>query len=256
MGKNKDISKIDQDHIESYLQNLEDQGYQPATVLLHLRSLRAFFNSLIRKRAIKWNPTALVNRSARRKKKPVLKLHQVEGLRTHIHAHYRPILEYFLYTGVRPSEVADLKWHHVDMENEVIHQPCRKVREPRDIHMTPPLRRLFQSLRNDRDTDDYVFTGVRGEKIQYSMLRGVFHEAAEKAGVLHQVPSFSLRTFRDTYVSRLAAKYPAFVVQQIMHHSSVTISEQYVGRLTDETKRAAESIKWGDEEGEGRVLEI
>ncbi len=257
IGKNKDISRIDQEHIEDYLQEMEDQGYRPATVLLHLRALRAFFNTLIQRKLLKWNPTALIKRSIKKRKKPVLKLAQVQALRSHIHPHYRPLLEYFLYTGVRPSEAGDLQWQHISMEDQVIHQPCRKVREPRDIHMTPPLQRLFRNLHNNQRPDDYVFTGVRGERLQYSTVRLMFHEAAQRSGVLSQMPTFSLRTFRDTYVSRIAARWPAFIVQQIMHHSSVSISEQYVGRLTDETRRAAESITWEEEDEEpGRRLDL
>jgi integrase len=65
----------------------------------------------------------------------------------------RPIFTVAFFTGLRRSEVLNLKWSNVNLREKVIRVTDTKTGEPRAVYITPPVEDALRSLTRRLDTD-------------------------------------------------------------------------------------------------------
>lgn len=148
------ISEINPFLIEKYKQKRKEDGVSVRTINIELACLRRMFNM-----ALKWgwarkNPLKEVKLFKEPKGKdrilsPEEKVRLFDAIRLSQRTlHLEPIVITALATGMRKSEVVNLKWPHVDLVNRLIIVEGTKSGYVRKIPMNTLNTRLTEVLSN------------------------------------------------------------------------------------------------------------
>ena len=200
------------------------------------------------KMAIRWryvdrNPVSSVEKMKVPKRFPgFLKLDEIDRLLKACRGSYiYPIVMTALHTGMRKSELLNLKWSDVDFEQGTVAiQPKEdwntKNYKSRTVSLTPDLyETLKQHWRNSVESSikgEYVFT-YRGERIRSSITTTLM-QAVKKAGLTN----VTFHTFRHTFASQLAlAGIPLRDIQELMGHQSFQTTLQYAHLSEEHVKK-------------------
>lgn len=159
------------------------------------------------------------------------------------------MIELGLNTGLRVSEMADLKHENLLLDNfrsSIIVQG--KGNKKRAIWISSIFKRSCQEytrLKNgfglSTDEDRYLLNNPKGNKITKRALQKAFKKLVEKAGL----PShYHIHCLRHTYTTFLlkASQYNYRFVQRQLGHASIRTTQSYAGVLESEGKRALEKL--------------
>lgn len=123
---------------------------------------------------------------------------QLAGLLKVLHESCQNMFLFMRYTGLRPTELLDLKWDCVDFNRQMIFVRTREV------HVTPPAKAILGKLYGS--VIDYkapVFLGPSGEVMHLAELK----ESFENARSVAELPSsFSLMSLRHAFIIDLLRK--------------------------------------------------
>ncbi len=219
---------ITPDNIEVKLgEAMTEQEWSPATYNRHLALLSLTYKLAIRKKRVKENPARLVKRLAENNEKiRFLTAEEEKALRAVIqekYAEHMPEFEVALNTGLRLSEMYNLKWQDVDVSNRVLAVIRSKNGEMRHAPMNSVVMAAFETLRKGRDSHSgYVFLNANGERLTGP--RYWFEPAIRKA----KIKDFTWHCLRHTFASRLTMKEVGLrSVQDLMGHKTVSQTVRY-----------------------------
>jgi len=138
------------------------------------------------------------------------------------HAYLKPILICALHTGMRKSEILNLKWQNVDLEKGYLTVTRTKSGKDRNIPISLTLRQHLCALRENRQTE-YVFTNPETQKPYFDLKRS-FGDILEKANI----KGLRFHDLRHTAATRMVtAGIDLIVVQEILGHASVSTTMRY-----------------------------
>jgi integrase/recombinase XerC len=151
----------------------------------------------------------------------------------------RAVLEMLYATGVRVSELCGLDRTDVDEARRVV-RVCGKGAKERAVpYGVPAQRALDDWLRHGRpalengSSGDALFLGVKGGRLQQTVVRRIVDAAARAAGLPHTSPH-DLRHSAATHL--LDGGADLRVVQELLGHASVTTTQIYT-QVTVDTLR-------------------
>ena len=219
---------ITPDNIEQKLsESMTEQEWSPATYNRHLALLSLTYKLAIRKKKVKENPARLVKRLAENNEKiRFMTAEEETALRAVIVEHYAehmPEFEVALNTGLRLSEMYNLRWQDVDVSNRVLAVIRSKNGEMRHAPMNSVVMTAFETLGKDRDSrSGYVFLNANDERLTGP--RYWFEPAIKKA----KIKDFTWHCLRHTFASRLTMKEVGLrSVQDLMGHKTVSQTVRY-----------------------------
>ena len=139
-------------------------------------------------------------------------------------------------TGLRVSEVLNMKWSDIDLESARLTLPKTKTGR-RIVPLSSQICSLLNDLPRINDTD-WVFAGkYAGTHISYKTLRTCFHDASETA----ELQDVKLHDLRRSVATNLAASGAnAFILRDVLGHSTVAMSSRYVRQASDALREAHE----------------
>ena len=151
----------------------------------------------------------------------------------------RAILEMLYATGVRVSELCGLDRADVDAARRVIRVFGKGAKERTVPYGLPAQHALDEWLRHGRPTldakNDALFLGVRGGRVQETVVRRIVAAAARAAGLPHTSPH-DLRHSAATHLLDGGADLRA--VQDLLGHASLSSTQIYT-HVSTERLRAA-----------------
>ena len=143
------------------------------------------------------------------------------------------IIRFGLNTGLRIGEIFSLQWANVDLEKNILNVFAQKTQKSRAVPINTEARKVLE----------YWALGKRNEFVFYNPetgtpfvdLKAGFGLACRKSGI----EGVTWHTLRHTFASRLVAQGVDIVtVQQLLGHSSITVTMRYTHTNLD-SKRAA-----------------
>jgi len=156
-------------------------------------------------------------------------------------SHLRPLLETALATGMRKSELFNLKWTDIDFEQDTVTVQSKedwhtKNYKARALALTPRLRRVLIEQRRDQEVQgfnsEYVLT-YEGRKLLATVKKSL-KTVLRKAGL----KNVTLHTLRHTFASQLCmAGVSLKAVQELMGHASFETTLQYAHLSKDHVKK-------------------
>jgi integrase len=138
------------------------------------------------------------------------------------YAYLKPILICALHTGMRKSEILNLTWPYVDLNNGYITVTKTKSGKDRHIPISPTLKselsRLKQSL-----VSEFVFTNPATGQPYFDVKR-VYENVIKKAFIKR----LRFHDLRHTAATRMvAAGIDLIVVQDILGHACISTTMRY-----------------------------
>jgi integrase len=138
-----------------------------------------------------------------------------------------------LNTGLRIGELFDLRWANVDLEKDVLNVFAAKTQKTRAVPINSEARKVLEYWALGR-RNEFVFYNPETGK-PFVDLQAGFALARKKA----EIEGVTWHTLRHTFASRLLSRGADIVtVQQLLGHSTVTVTMRYTHTNLD-SKRAA-----------------
>ncbi len=164
------LSQISFHLIEKY-KHQRSGVVKPSTVNVELKVLKALYNYAIKCKCARENPVRNVPFYREVKKEPkFLNAKEIEVLLDNSDGLY-PVLYAFLKTGLRKSELINLRWENIDFQRKYItvesrEDWCTKTGNTREIPIADDLMEILNKLPR---TSDYIFINSNGRKYGFHL---------------------------------------------------------------------------------------
>jgi len=147
-----------------------------------------------------------------------------------------------LNTGLRVGEIFSLRWSSVDMQKGILNILAQKTGKMRTVPLNTEVRNVLEVWAMGRKNDFVFYNHETGKP--FVDLKAGFALACRKAGI----SDVSWHTLRHTFASRLIDRGVDIVtVQQLLGHSTVTVTMRYTHTNLDSKKAAvAKLVGFGD----------
>jgi len=227
----KDVSPIDIENFKSYFIN---KKLKPGTVNRYLNCIHAFFTKAEDWGYININPARRVKKIPLEEKGLVKSLSDevINLILKNCNDFHRPIYELYLNTGLRRSELLDLKWENVNFIDEII--LIRGETKSRRIRYVPMNDRVIEILKKYQHTTEYVLPRIRPDSISRYLNR-LCH--------ILKIKNIGVHMFRHTYASKLSqAGVDINVIRDILGHSSILTTTIYTHLNINNLKEATNKV--------------
>ena len=153
----------------------------------------------------------------------------------------RPIVITAVYTGMRKSNIRELKWQDVDLSRNLIILEYTKNGERLGMPMNAIVKELFKELGKVRHINSgYVFTNEDGTMVKETKLQKHFRQACKKAGIT----DFRFHDLRHTFASWLAQSGAnLYEVQRLMGHKDFRMTQRYAHLAPDNLRDAVKRLE-------------
>lgn len=211
----------------------EAEKKSPSSMNTFMTPIRLFFAWLQNEEFIIKNPCASIKpmKEPKRMRKPLTE-EQVEQLRDcMLTRREKAILEFFLSTGCRLSEVLNVKIKDIDFNKKTL-LVIGKGNIERRVYFTERCKRaLLNYLKSREDECEYLFVTVRKPYRQISSrgMQVIVNKMQQKAGLdIHIHPHI----FRHTFATHsLRSGMKPEIIQQILGHGDVGITLKVYAKL-------------------------
>jgi integrase/recombinase XerD len=238
-------------HITSFRNHLIEKSYQTATINKKINSLRCFNqylikNGLAEETVVDLRKDRMKVAFGSEKQVEVFSEKQVEMMLFYIQKHEkvsnrdRMIILLLMYTGVRVSELCDIKIKNIDFltgQLKIIGKGGKYREVPLKSEVVEAIKEYLAERANGKFSDlEYLILGQRGV-----LKRDAINTLLEKyTKELELGIKLKPHTFRHTFCTRLVSKgVPLTTVSKLAGHSSVeTTAKFYINSSKEEKIRA------------------
>ena len=229
--------------ISSFLRSIDD--HEKATTLARkISSLRGFYNFLIGLKYVENNPCSLVKTPKKEKKLPrffyyneLEEMFKVPDMSTPLGQRDRLILEVLYASGVRVSELVNIKVRDIDgMNIKVLGKGSKEriahigeyCKEVLDIYLKDGYLEL------DKKKSEYLFLNNNGGKLTTRGVRYILDNIIVKTTVNKKISPHMLRHSFATHL--LNEGCDILSVQELLGHESLSATQVYTHVTTDKLK--------------------
>lgn len=251
-AKDEDPQNLAYKNIRVFLADIQQRNYAKVTLARKIASIRTFYRFLYRERLVDYNPVDSVKTPRKVNKLPnflsdseveaifdSLKTNSPAGIRN------RAIFELLYATGMRISELCELTFENLNLENNEITVFGKGGKERIVLVTNRAKAKLEDYIANHRSliasaefTPDktFVFINNTGFRLQQRMVRNILKATASELKIPKKV---SPHVFRHTFATRLLEKGADLrIVQELLGHASISNTQIYTHVSTERLKQA------------------
>ncbi len=222
------------------------QAIRPATVNREIACLKTAFSKAVKYNFIKTDPLIKLKLLPENNvREELLSQDQFERLLAECPEHIRPIVIVAYYTGMRKSELLNLTWNEVHIEQGFIRLKAEqtKTRTRRSIPMHPSVRSLFKKIPRAIHVPN-VFL-LNGKPIRE--IKNGFRSACKRAGL----DNFTFHDLRHCAINNLRlAGNDYFKIMSMSGHKTTNVFKRY----NTVTEMELQTISWPEENmGQGKI---
>jgi integrase/recombinase XerC len=229
---------------------LNQQDYSKSTTARKLATLRSFYKFCLRRGYVPSNPLTSIRTPKQDKRLPkyleldqILKLLQTPDDTTLLGSRDRAMLEVMFSTGVRVSELVDLRISDVDFMGESI-RVRGKGRKERISPVSPSalsaLRKYIEIRKHDARAGqfdpDTLFINKHGRRLSTRSVRRKLDKYLLEAGLDPSVSPHTLRHSFATHMLNNGADLRS--VQELLGHQSISTTQAYTQLTTRKLKES------------------
>jgi len=147
---------------------------------------------------------------------------------------FRSIVITALNTGMRKSEILNLRWKYVNLKQRLIIVTDTKNGDNRFLPMNQTMLQMLSSMPR---INEYVFVQQNGRP--YSWINRAWRNAKARAGI----ENCRFHDLRHTYASHLAMKgVDLMTLRELMGHKSMNMIQRYAHLSADHKRQAVEQL--------------
>jgi site-specific recombinase XerD len=220
--------------IEGFMQYLAAQRMTGVTRVRKLAAIRKFFAFMEENSILAANPARTVKGARREEKEPsILYKEQYKALLYEASDNIRDyaIIQTFLQTGIRLSELTNLRVDDVDVEHRILTVRQGKGKKDRQIPLVDDVVKALRNYLRYRNTqlivdDEILFLAKNGTSLNVSTVKYTVAKYVEKAGIRRKV---SVHTLRHTFGAHKADKNMSLAtLQELMGHKKKETTLKYI----------------------------
>ena len=227
----KRMSRMD---VDGFMLVLSGKKLTGVTRVRKLAAIRKFFGFLETNKVLSTNPATTVIGARREEKEPsILFKEQYKALLYEASEDTRDyaIIMTFLQTGIRLSELSNLKMEDIDFENRLLTVRQGKGKKDRQIPLVDEEVKALRNYLHYRATelildDDILFLAKNGTSLNVSSVKAIVAKYVKKAGIRKRV---SVHTLRHTFGAHKADKNMSLAtLQALMGHKKKETTLKYI----------------------------
>lgn len=238
------ICEVGYDVVKTWLINLDEKKNKSTTVSRKISSLRGFYKYLINNKVIDSNPFSLVSLPKKERHLPrffyyneLEEMFQVPKLNTALGQRDRLLLEMLYATGVRVSELVNIKVSDINGEEIKVLGKGNKERivefgDYAESILELYLNEGYKSLNVKKS--EYLFLNSRGGKLTTRGVRYILDNIINKTTIDKKISPHMLRHTFATHL--LNEGCDLLTVQELLGHESLTATSIYTHITNDRLK--------------------
>ena len=232
-----DANDVKPADLESYISDLNENGFKAATVSRNIASIKAFYGYAVKELGVKEDPSAGLKSPKIEKKMPeILTMEEVVRLLeqpkgdTPKEIRDKAMLELLYATGIRVSELIGLELSDVNLQMNYI--LCRDASKERVIPFGNEARHaLIRYLESSRSimvedaSSPILFANCSGQKMSRQGFWKLIKYYAKKAGITSDITPHTLRHSFAAHLVENGADLRS--VQEMLGHSDISTTQIY-----------------------------
>ncbi len=234
---NKDIKKITEDDIKKYLKYLTESKESKKTIARNISALRSFYKFLMIEKIVKNNPMENIELPRLNKALPktldeedidkLLDINLVDAFSYRNKA----MLELMYATGLRVSELTNLKVHDVDFDMALLRTMGKGSKEriiPIGDYALEYLKKYLLEYRSTmlkKEYNDYLFLNNHGKQMTRQGFFKILQKLAAEKGIDKDFSPHTLRHSFATHLLNHGADLRS--IQELLGHSDIATTQIY-----------------------------
>ncbi|MBU0579239.1 tyrosine-type recombinase/integrase [Patescibacteria group bacterium] len=230
------VDEVSTNDISDFKDILKKRRYTSKSISRKINSIKSFFRFLQRENLVDSNPATDVQHPKYETTPPrVLSRIEYRALRDSCRGDGRmyAIVEILLQTGMRISELANLKLEDVDLERNILDIQAQKTRGARKLPLNVAAKEALLNYLEirPRAREKTVFLTKTCRPFLVRNIRTAIDRYFRLAGIKNA----KVNDLRHTFITeQLKAGTPLVYVSQLVGHKRITTTEKYL-KLIDET---------------------
>lgn len=248
---NNNLLNVSEDDVFRYLKYLYDRDLNRNSISRKLSSIRTFYNYLVNNDLVKINYFSDISNPKKNKNLPhylkddeINKLFSIPDTSTALGQRNLLIIEMLYATGVRVSELVNIKLKDIDIYNDSIKIRGKGNKErivffgsfcksALEIYLDEGRKEL------DKKGSIYLFLNKFGNKLSDRMIRNILDDLILKAGVeKHVHPHMIRHTFATDMLNSGA---DLMTVKELLGHESINTTSIYTHVSNEQIRRVYEN---------------
>ena len=254
-NKIKTALDIEYQNITNYLKYLDNNNYETSSIIRKIVSIKLFHKYLSEEYKIKNISSKIINPRLRRKLPNILTIEEVDNLldiklNTPFDYRNKAMLELMYSSGLRVSELVDLKLNNIDLDNGYV-RCLGKGKKERIIPIgeiaIEYLKKYINEYRNSMKKGYYtenVFLNNHGKNITRQGFFLIIKNIAKEKNIDKNITPHMLRHSFATHLLNNGANLRT--IQEMLGHSSITTTQIYTNVSNDIIKENYELYKRRD----------
>ena len=246
-NKNKSIDSISNEDLKKYIKYLNDTGLNEKSIARNISSLKSFYKFLVISKYISSNTSDSLYLPKIKKSLPntlteeeVFSLLDIELIDNFSYRN-KAMLELLYASGLRVSELINLKLQDVDFSQDIIRTFGKGSKErviPIGDYAKEYLEKYIYEYRSSmlkRENSEYIFLNNHGKQMTRQGFFKIIKKIAKEKGINKEL---SPHTLRHSFASHLL-KYGADLrtIQELLGHSDISTTQIYTHITNEELKQ-------------------
>jgi len=235
------ISEVSFHIVRSWVANLFENGVQPRSINRKISTLKSFFKYLEREELIDANPMLKVVGPKASKNLPLfvkeneikLLLEEVTFDSGFIGKRDKLIIEIFYLTGMRLTELINIKLTDLDFHNKSIKVIGKRNKE-RIIPLSDSILTSIQSFIYEFDLKEFLITNSKGNKVYSKLVYRVVRKYLSKITSINKKSPHILRHTFATHMLNNGADINA--IKDLLGHSNLNATQVYTHNTVEKLK--------------------
>ena len=235
--KNTNINSIKENHIKEYLKHLKENNNDNRTINHNISTLRSFYKFLLIEKIIKENPMEYIEMPKTKKSLPkTLSIEEIDKLLNFkltdaFSFRNKAMLELMYSSGLRVSELINVKIHDIDTSNCIIRIMGKGKKErivPLGDYAIKYIELYIKEYREKlikRELNEYLFINNHGKKMTRQGFFKILKQLAKEQNIKTEFSPHTLRHSFATHLLNGGADLRS--IQEMLGHESISTTQIY-----------------------------
>ena len=235
------VEEISFQLIRSWVASLLESGINARSVNRKISTLRTYFRFLLREGVLQDNPILRLTPPKSKKRLPVFieedqiedLLNKVEFEKGFVGERNKLIIEMFYVTGIRLSELINIKIESIDFENNLVKVLGKRNKErliPLSLNMVNGLKDFIKNYH----LENFLFSNLDGKKLYAKLIYRVVKKYIGKISSVNKKSPHILRHTFATHMLNNGADINA--IKELLGHANLSATQVYTHNTIQKLK--------------------